>query len=551
VHQRDLSTEFPGPQRVVDVLARGTAAFGDRLFLVTPTARLTYADADRESRALAKRLVAAGIGKGTRIAVHLPHGPEWIVCFFAATRIGALFMPFSAACKPAELRKALRLGDVHLLCGSTESWHGGPYSSFVEEAIPELHGSKLPVRSPAVPLLREIWLFGDGKLPEWARSVRLGDENSEIDDELFEAIEASVVPADDALVIWTSGTTADPKGAIHSQATIARRAKANAASHAFVAEDRIFCDYAFWWIGGPGYGFLPALWVGATILAVPKHARTSTESFLTRERPTRVAGRLARDIAERVMIPDEGSGHMVSPLGIGMTETFGPHSMFEPEPLADVIARPKSGLGQAILHFERKIIDPDTGSQVGDGEEGELLVRGPGMMRGLYGRERDEVFDSDGWYHTGDKCVLRAGIIHFVSRFTEMIKTSGSNVAPVEVELALLAMPEVQEPVVFGMPDDERGEQVVAVVVPARGAELEEAAVQEWVRSQLSNYKVPRHVFLLDEEDLPRMHSGKPDKAAVREMVAARLVSADPLVAPSSVLDRRAATWSFATPRGR
>jgi acyl-coenzyme A synthetase/AMP-(fatty) acid ligase len=524
VHQRDLAAEFPGPQRVVDVITRGAAEFGDCTFLLTPTARLTYADADRESRLLAKQLVAAGVGKGTRIAVHLPHCPEWIVAFFAAARVGALFMPYSAAYKPAELRRALSLGDVHLLLASTETWSGDPYAPFAEAAIPELLGSTRPLRCTTVPYLRDIWLYGDGAIPSWARSVHLGDdEPPEVDDGLLDAIESQVRPADDALVIWTSGTTADPKGAIHTQATIARRAKANARSHGFVPDDRVYCDYAFWWIGGPGYGFLPAFWVGATVLAIPNHDRAALEAFLTEHRPTRVAGRLARDIAERVMVRDEGSGHIMTPLAIGMTETFGPHSMFDPEPLADFLADPTPGLGPAILGFERKIVDPATGETLPDGEEGELLVRGPGMMRGLYGRERDEVFDADGWYHTGDKCVIRDGIIHFVSRLTEMIKTAGANVAPLEVEVTLLGLPQVQEPAVFGLPDAKRGEQVVAVVLRVQGTELDEDTVKNWVRSQLSNYKVPRTVVIVDEQEMPRLHSGKPDKAALKRLVAERV----------------------------
>lgn len=144
------------------------------------------------------------------------------------------------------------------------------------------------------------------------------------------------------------------------------------------------------------------------------------------------------------------------------------------------------------------------------------------MMRGLYGREHLEVVDADGWYHTGDKCRIVDGVIHFVSRFTEMIKTSGSNVAPLEVETVLLRMPGVREPVVFGVPDADRGERVVAVVVPAAAVALDEEAVKDWVRANLSNYKVPRDVLVVDEEKVPRLHSGKPDKRLLAQLVTTR-----------------------------
>lgn len=536
MHERELAAEYPGPQRVVEVIDQAAEEFGDRELIVTPTGRLSFGEVDRASRSLAKRLIAAGVGKGTRVGAHLPHSAEWMVAFFAVTRIGATFMSFSAAYKPAELRRALQLGDVHLLLGTTESWHGGPYARFLEEALPELGtATSSRLRCEDVPFLRAIWLFGQGRQAPWAGAVSIeadadqfnGEEAADISDAFLDAVQARVRPADDALIIWTSGTTADPKGAIHTQATLARRAKANAHSHAFVLGDRVFCDYAFWWVGGPGYGFLPAIWAGATTLVVPKHHPETTEAFLARERPTRVAGRLAPDIAKRVMAVGEGSNHMVTPRGIGMTETFGPHSMFEPASRADVLANPVAGLGPAILGFERRIVNPETGVDVADGQEGELLVRGPGMMRNLYGRERAEVFDAEGWYHTGDICLIEDEIIHFVSRSSEMIKTSGSNVAPAEVEAVMWAMPEVEEPVVFGMAHPRRGEQVVAVVQRVAGAELEEESVRDAVREVLSNYKVPRFVLILDEAEMPRLHSGKPDKRALRKLVAERLPRED------------------------
>jgi len=527
LHKRDLTAEYPGPQRIVDLIRRGARLYANREVIVTPTARMTFFELDLASRALAKRLVAAGAGKGTRVAVHLPHSVEWIVSFFAVTRIAAVFMPFSAAYKASELRRALRLGDAHLLIAGTESWHGGPYAEFLLEALPELDSAESQrLQCTETPFLREIWMFGPGAVPRWARAAPLEarpTSEATVSDQLLDALEEQVVPADDAMIIWTSGTTADPKGAIHTQATVARRAKANAHSHAFVPDDRVFCDYAFWWVGGPGYGFLPAIWAGATTLAVPRHHRDSTEAFLENEQPTRVAGRLAPDIAERVVASEEGSAHMVSPRAIGMTETFGPHSMHEPTSREELLASPKSGLGPAILGFERKIVDRATGEELPEGQEGELLVRGPGMMRNLYRRERDEVFDHDGWYHTGDKCLIVDDIVHFVARFTEMIKTSGSNVAPLEVEQVISAIPEVEESVVFGIPDSRRGECVAAAIQRVTGATLDAEEVRDAVRLQLSNYKVPREVLILEDHEMPRLHSGKPDKVALKKLMSARL----------------------------
>jgi acyl-CoA synthetase (AMP-forming)/AMP-acid ligase II len=501
-------------------LTRAVERFGDREFLVAPDARLTYAEAERESRFLAQNLLAAGIGKGSRVAVHLPSGPEWLVSFLAVVRIGALFMPFSAAYKPAELRRALRLGDVHLLITAAEDWTGRPYTEFLGEALPEIDqtGSP-PLRIPAVPFLREVWSFGGAGAPEWARRLRLGATGTDvpITEEVLAAVEDQVTAADDAIIIWTSGTTADPKGVVHAHGTIARRAPSMAEHFGLRSDDRLYLDYALWWVGGFGYGFLPAMWVGASVLCLPKRSRPAIEAFLARERPTRVAGRLASDIARRVLV-NEGSSTMMIPPAIGMTETFGAHSMHGPLALADYLAKPPPGLGPAILGFERRIVNPETGQTVPDGTPGELLVRGPSLMCGLYKREREDVFDSDGWYHTGDQCFIDDGNIHFVSRFSEMIKTSGANVAPLEVEITLLERSEVQEAIVLGLPHQARGQLVVAVVVPAATATVDAEALKDWARLQLSDYKVPRHIFALAEDQVPRLHSGKPDKRALLEL---------------------------------
>lgn len=515
MYERNLQSEFDGPQRVVEVLKRGVELFGDTEMIVTPTGRLTYAEVDDLSRRLAKRFLATGLGKGSRVAAHLPNGTEWIVAFFAATRIGALFMPFSAAYKPAELRKSLLLGDVHLLIASTDCWHGGPYQEFFEEAAPEAAGvDQTPLRLTSLPYLREVWLTGRGPLPTWASGVDIPalDDVTAVPDALLDALEEQVVPADDALVIWTSGSTAEPKGAIHSQATIGRRAKANQYSHGFVHEDRVFCDFAFWWVGGPGYGFLPTFWAGGTVLAVPRRDE-DTQAFIDAEAPTRMAG-----FAQTLELAPGGSSRAMTPPGIGMTETFGPHSMNGPMTIEQYTSSPTVGLGPCILGFERKLIDSDR-AEVADGEIGELLVRGPLMMSGLYRRERDEVFDSDGWYHTGDRCYVEDGSLHFVSRLNEMIKTSGSNVAPLEVEFALVSAAGVQSAAVFGMPDCERGQAVVAVVTSIPGTPVDSIAVQDHVRTQLSNYKVPRRVIVMVDDDAPRLHSGKLDKRALKQHV--------------------------------
>jgi acyl-CoA synthetase (AMP-forming)/AMP-acid ligase II len=143
-------------------------------------------------------------------------------------------------------------------------------------------------------------------------------------------------------------------------------------------------------------------------------------------------------------------------------------------------------------------------------------------MNGLYKRERHETFDGDGWYHSGDKGFIRDGYLYFLGRLSEMIKTSGSNVAPREVELLLESFPEVGLAVVVGLPDAERGEVVAAALVPTGGTTIDPIETIRRAGDELSNYKVPRRVLVLDEGEMPYLPNGKPDRLTVRELLAGR-----------------------------
>ena len=163
----------------------------------------------------------------------------------------------------------------------------------------------------------------------------------------------------------------------------------------------------------------------------------------------------------------------------------------------------------------------DTRREVPVGEQGELLVRGAFLMDGFYKRERHETFTPDGWYATGDQGWFGAdGHLRFSGRRTAMIKTGGSNVSPAEVEAALVELPDVREAFVFGIPAGERGEDVAAVVVPERPDAIEPAALQASLRDVLSSYKIPRHLRIIEEAQLPKLPTGKVDLTSLRDLFA-------------------------------
>jgi acyl-CoA synthetase (AMP-forming)/AMP-acid ligase II len=166
------------------------------------------------------------------------------------------------------------------------------------------------------------------------------------------------------------------------------------------------------------------------------------------------------------------------------------------------------------------VIDRDTGEELPDGEVGEFCVRGFGLMAGVYKKEREEVFDAEGFYHTGDRGYIEDGHIWFKGRYTEMVKSGGANVAPLEVEQTLLSLPGVKLAYVMGVPDPDRGEVVAAVVVPAEGTTLDTESLAQQVNAQLSAYKVPVRWFIAKESEIPILASGKPDKRTLEQRFA-------------------------------
>jgi acyl-CoA synthetase (AMP-forming)/AMP-acid ligase II len=182
--------------------------------------------------------------------------------------------------------------------------------------------------------------------------------------------------------------------------------------------------------------------------------------------------------------------------------------------------------GRALAGMQRKLIDPVTGLELPPRSPGEICVRGFALMQGLYKLEREQVFDADGFYRTGDAGWLdEDGWLYFSGRLGEMVKTGGSNVTPAEVEAALLAQPEVLEAYVTGVPDAERGQLVVAAVVPRSGQRIDGESLRARLKTELSAYKIPRHVWVCAKDELPFTDSGKLKKPELARRIAQRLGS--------------------------
>jgi len=525
------------------------ARHGDRELIVAEGRRLTYAEADARSARLARALLAAGAGKGTRIALCFPNGLDWVVAWLGAARIGAIAVPVNTFFKAREMAWVLRHADVSILLTAAR-FLGHDYLAQLEEAAPELaHARAGALRVPSLPYLRAVWSWGGADRP-WAQpGERLADglDDPSIDDAFLHAVEAQVTPADPMLILYSSGSTADPKGAVHTQGAVLRHSWRLSVIRGVLRDDRIWSPMPFFWVGGTVFALLGALHHGACVLAEDSFEPGRTLALLEGERATAAVGwphfgkallehpdHPKRDLSALragnlpgLLPPDVcPSDPELRPNGLGMTETCGPHTYTGEGALPESL---RGAFGTAVPGVEHRIVDRETGAVLGADASGEICVRGESLMQGLYKLEREQVFDRDGFYRTGDVGRFTAeGVLYFEGRSGEMIKSGGANVTPSEVESVIASFPEVKEAFVVGVAEPRRGEDVAAAVVPERGAAIAPDEVRARVKAQLAAYKVPRHVVIAAHDELPFTTTGKIDKRRLRAWLEERLAAGRP-----------------------
>jgi acyl-CoA synthetase (AMP-forming)/AMP-acid ligase II len=343
-----------------------------------------------------------------------------------------------------------------------------------------------------------------------------------------------------ATILFTSGSTAEPKGAVHTQGALARAAIEDVAVLGLGPEDRTWGYMPFFFAGGLVAVALATLAAGGGVVLQEVFEPGETLALLERERvsvffawPHQAEALIAhpRFTATSLHLR-KGVGAntkwaaSIYPAEHHATSSFG---MTETPPLccawpwdAPQALRVASH-GPAVGSRELRIVDPDTGRVLPTGEEGEICVRGPTLMTGYYKQDRTTAFDADGFFHTGDLGRLdERGALHFVGRMKDVIKSGGANVAAAEVEAVLMSHPAVAVAYAVGVPDASRGESVGVFVVPS--ADVAPEALVAWCRERLASYKVPRAVWLRREDELPQKSSGKADKTALRAE-AARLTA--------------------------
>jgi acyl-CoA synthetase (AMP-forming)/AMP-acid ligase II len=466
---------------------------------------ISFLELERQSATLARGLVARGVGKGARIGFIQCNGPMFAVIFAAIARTGAIAVPISTMIRANELVRVLRQSDIAGLVVH-RAMLGKDYVQRLCEALPALATAQTPdLRLVEAPYLRWIVSSGDPLPPAFRDMQWLRSGADSVGEELLSQIESEIFPSDQLLEIYTSGSMALPKGVKHNHGPVMRR------TH--YVRDMVTTIQR----GVALPSVLPMFWIGGLLMNLLANweAGAVTACFERTLSDSRMA--MGSVLAEDDL---EAMSQMPTKWALGMTETIGPYSY------GDVIRVPGYPLCPPLDHiadgFEVRVVD-ENDQPVEDGERGEIQVRGYALTPGLHKVERERHFTPDGFLRTGDMGVVEGSRIHFVGRDGDMIKTAGSNVSPAEVELEMQQLEGVHSAYVLGVPDEERGQLLVAAVVPRDGASVDAGKMRDALKQRLSSYKVPREYVVLAREEVPMLHSNKVARRELGKMLVARL----------------------------
>jgi fatty-acyl-CoA synthase len=495
--------------------------------------RLTRRQLRESSRVAAKKLLSVGVNKGTRVGLLCSNRLEWLPIAFGVFRLGAILVPFSTLWKEREIAYGLSHGDVSSLV-TLPGFLRHDYLSRLHAVVPELSSSKPgQLRSASAPFLRRVILL-EGETPgaeQWK------DLSTDVDDAFLDALEKTVSPFDRATIFFTSGTTAQAKAVVHNQGSITTSASAISERLGIGADDAWWGHMPLFWSGGLILGALSALAGGGRVVLQETVEPGAALRLLERERCTIMAGWHQAgplmdhaDFGTRALFLRKGSYHPLTEKFMGPDhQAVGMYGMSETATCVTCASWDESReirvttAGRPVPGASIRIIDPETEKVLPTGETGEICVKGPSLMEGYYKVPRENVFDREGFFRTGDRGFIdETGYLHFLGRLKDVIKTAGVNVAASEVEEMLTRHPSVKAAYVVGVSHPTRGENLAAFVVLEPGATLDSHSLQSFCKERLASYKVPRHFFRIDEGEIPRTGTGKVEKTALRRLAESR-----------------------------
>jgi fatty-acyl-CoA synthase len=526
----------PDRRTLFELLREQAGRFPERIAVICGERVATYRDLAAAAGRIAAGLSAAGFGRGGRIGILINNRLEWLECCFGAAGIGATVVPFSTWSKPQELAYLVADGEIEALF-AVDAFAGQNFAEALAVLVPEATAApRGQWRSHAFPRLRQIVMLGGKLQPGWIAydEFRAGDTPGPAE---------QARPEDDALILYTSGSSARPKAVRLRHNGVIENGRNIGERMGLGPDDRVLLAPPLFWSYGAANALPATLTHGATLVLQGRFEAGEWIGLIERHRCTAVytlpsmTGAVLRHAEfrpervkslrtglmigspEEVRIAAEELGAAQICNIYGATETYGNCCV---TPCDWPLERRMEGQGPPLPGMRLRIVDPETVRALPPGEAGAVEVAGhvtPGYS-GASAELNASVFTADGYFRTGDVGFLdEAGSFHFVGRDTDMIKRAGINVSPAEVESVLLQHPAVAQAAVVGVASGERGEVIVAFVVPAPGASADADTLQAHCRALASSYKVPDRIEICAE--LPATETGKLLRRALKERAQA------------------------------
>lgn len=517
----------------------------DQEFIVYPDRdlRFTYSEFNARVDKLAKGLMYTGVGVGDKVGIWANNVPDWLTFMFATAKIGAVLVTINTNYKLAEMEYLLKDADIHTLC-LVDGWRDSDYVNMIFELIPELKThSRGNLKSEKFPELRNVVFIGQEKhrgMFNTAELILLGEH---LDDLELEDAKLKVGPHDVVNMQYTSGTTGFPKGVMLSHHNILNNGFAAGECMKYTADDRLLVCVPFFHCFGCVLAVCAIISHGATMVVTENFDPLMVLASVEKERCTALYGVPTMFIAELhhpmfdlfdlsslrtgimagSLCPIETMRQVMDKMHCkdiisvyGLTETSPGMTATRTHNSAEVRA---TTVGFEFPNVEVKIVNPETGEECEEGEQGEVCCRGYNVMKGYYKNEEAtrKVIDEEGWLHSGDLGLkTKDGFYQITGRIKDMIIRGGENIYPREIENFLYKMPEIEAIEVAGIPSPKYGEQVGAFIKLKEGMSLAEEDVKEYCRGQIARFKIPKYIFFVTE--YPMTASGKIQKYKLKEV---------------------------------